>query len=878
MKTSSKLLYILFFGFTLQLFSVKVYSQTYEEWQKQQKKEFADYKQKEKDNFAKFVKERDDYIQKLDKEYSDYLKKEWKQYNLFIDKKPPSKPKPIAKPVYKPQPNDNVVNAVKVEKPVVKPTVKIEPKLPIVQKSEDSKFPTLHKQFRFYGENVAFKFDQNFLRTFPSKISEQVISENWDKMAKTNYNHLINQLQQYKTDMNLNDWGYYLLIKDAAKQIAPNSKNAATFVEWFLLIKSNYKARLAYKNNSLYLLLPSINDLYGVSFFTFNNVKFYLIDAKQKDVFTYKKDFPDANIIMDLDINSPINVANSIKEKDLDFNYLGKDHTIKVKYNQNLIDFYKNYPLSDIKVYFDAAVSPVTKETLTEQLLPLIKGKSETDAVSLLLNFVQTSFAYKTDQQQFGREKFYFPDELFYYPYSDCEDRAVLFSYLVRQLLDVDVIGLSYPDHMSTAVKFSKDVDGDYVNYKGQKYIICDPTYVNAPIGKVMPQYKNVAAKVVKLNNHQNLAERKQKIWDLVYKAGGNHGSNGQDIVFDKDGNAYVTGYFNGKASFGTHNLESTNNTNDIFIAKYDKTGKVVYVYKVGGAGNDIAFGIELGNDNSYYITGSFNKDIKFGSHLLKVKTFGDVFVAKLSTKGGLKWVNQAGINALDSINNMFVATFAPDGKKKSLKVYQETENFNNYGITLDTVGNVYVTGSLNATTGLSVSNLSYKSYSQFNPIANLKSENDKLIAHNYNKSIAGLFAVINLINNSGISLPGKMAQEALNKYNPNFKKSSPNIYNNIGKVQFMKNSQGVVNIRTDNGKSVYFDAVKINNNSKFKVSSYNSGNALINILSGIRVGKAIIWYDLNFIKLLKNTGDIVFDYDSDHTQKKINLGRDILK
>ncbi|RLD63536.1 MAG: hypothetical protein DRJ01_03490 [Bacteroidetes bacterium] len=877
MKTSSKLLYILLFGFILQLFSTKVYSQTYEEWLKQQKKEFADYKQKEKENFAKFVKERDEYIQKLDKEYSDYLKQEWKKFDLFVNKKPPAKPKPVGKPVYKPEQAAKVVNTIKVEKPVAKPTVKVPPKLPIVQKSEAEKFPTRHKQFRFYGKNVAFDYDQKFLNTFPSKISEQVISENWDKMAKINYNHLINKMLEYKSDMNLNDWGYYLLIKKAAKQIAPGSKNAATFVEWFLLIKSNYKARLAYKNNSLYLLLPSVNNIYGVSFFTFNNVKFYLIDAKQKDVFTYKKDFPEANVIMDLDISSPINTAENIKEKSFNFNYEGQDYPIKIKYNQNSIDFYKDYPLSDIKVYFDAAVSTVTKETLAEQLLPLIKDKSETEAVSLLLNFVQTAFAYKTDQQQFGKEKFYFPDELFYYPYSDCEDRSVLFSYLVRQLLDIDVIGLNYPGHMSTAVKFSENVEGDYVNYKGQKYIICDATYVNAPIGRVMPQFKDVAAKVVELNNHQNLAEKKRKIWDLVYKAGGNHGSNGQDIVFDKEGNAYVTGYFKGEATFGKHNLKSTNNTNDIFIAKYNKNGEVEYAYKVGGQGNDIAYGIELDDNNCYYVTGSFNKDIKFGSHLLKVKSFGDVFLAKLSAKGGLKWVSQAGIEALDSINNIFMASFNPDGKRISYKVYNESETFNNYGVSIDSSGIAYLTGSLTATTGLSVSNVSFNDYTAFNPITTLKTENDKLISQQYNKSIAGLFAVIHLINNSGISLPGKMAQNALDKYNPSFKKASPNIYDNIGRVQFLKNSQGVVTIRTDNSKAVYFDAVKISNNSKFKVSSYNSGNAVINILSGISVGKAIIWYDLNFIKLLKDTGDIVFDYDSDHTQKKVNLGRDIL-
>ena len=76
-----------------------------------------------------------------------------------------------------------------------------------------------------------------------------------------------------------------------------------------------------------------------------------------------------------------------------------------------------------------------------------------------------------------------FVDELFYYPYSDCEDRAVLYSYLVRTLMGLDVVLLEYPNHMATAVCFDENIDGDYITVSGKKYIICDPTYIGASIG-----------------------------------------------------------------------------------------------------------------------------------------------------------------------------------------------------------------------------------------------------------------------------------------------------------------------------------------------------------------------------------------------------------
>ena len=80
------------------------------------------------------------------------------------------------------------------------------------------------------------------------------------------------------------------------------------------------------------------------------------------------------------------------------------------------------------------------------------------DAVNVLLRFVQTGFSYLTDSEQFGREKFMFPEETLSYPYSDCEDRSFLFAYLVSSLLGLDVIGLDYPGHVATAVKFSSPV------------------------------------------------------------------------------------------------------------------------------------------------------------------------------------------------------------------------------------------------------------------------------------------------------------------------------------------------------------------------------------------------------------------------------------
>jgi len=164
------------------------------------------------------------------------------------------------------------------------------------------------------------------------------------------------------------------------------------------------------------------------------------------------------------------------------------------------VRYFEYYPQTEYEVYFAAPLSQEAKNSLLPQLAAIVKGKSEVEVVNILLRFVQTAFKYKVDAEQFGREKPFFPDEILYYPYSNCKDRAIFFAYLIRSLLHYQVVGLYYPDHVAAAVNFQGTVGGDAVVVQGKKFIICDPTYVNANIGMCMPQFKNVAPSIIAIH------------------------------------------------------------------------------------------------------------------------------------------------------------------------------------------------------------------------------------------------------------------------------------------------------------------------------------------------------------------------------------------
>ena len=215
---------------------------------------------------------------------------------------------------------------------------------------------------------------------------------------------------------------------------------------------------------------------------------------------------PEAKKVMNFAVTQSPNFPERIKRRNVSFSYQGKSYQIPIDINLNTVAFYQTYPFVDLDVYLAAPISPSAKRSMVNSLKRIVAnaesrgGRSkETEAVNMILRFVQTAFPYKPDHEQFGEEKYLFGDETLFYPYSDCEDRSVLFAYLVKEIMGLEVVGLLFPGHAATAVHFKGNIPGDFVRYRGKKYVICDPTYVNADLGMMLPDVQGQSVKVVSL-------------------------------------------------------------------------------------------------------------------------------------------------------------------------------------------------------------------------------------------------------------------------------------------------------------------------------------------------------------------------------------------
>lgn len=129
--------------------------------------------------------------------------------------------------------------------------------------------------------------------------------------------------------------------------------------------------------------------------------------------------------------------------------------------------------------------------------------------------------------------------------------------------------------------------------------------------------------------------------------AGGSARVSTSSVATDLNSNIIVAGNFNlGSILIGSTTLTNpyTNNTSDIYIAKYDASGNVMWAKSVGGNEGDIVSAIATDANDNIIVAGYFNSpSITFGSITLTSVGEEDIFLAKYDASGNVLWAKSAG-------------------------------------------------------------------------------------------------------------------------------------------------------------------------------------------------------------------------------------------
>lgn len=464
-----------------------------------ERNEFDDFRKELQDEY-------DDFRKEINDEYIDFLSKAWQEFRLFQGKTPDEIPKPLM-PVPCQEEKNSIETVVDTDGVVDRkgneiPVAKGENTHAI---SEETLWKTTDSlQLDYFGAKLRLRYQsKKFL--LPA-ITEKSVGRLWKEMAGSRFSTLLNDMLRCKEKLQMNDWGYFQLSKKVAARISTlQTEDSRTVFQHFLLVQSGYDVRLARVDKFLVLLVPIREEVYACSYLEMNGRPYYVISDKDVKSYTniYSYELPEGLI------RKP--TLSLMMEKELLLPMQPKPYTVaaaglevKGEVNVNKIRFYREYPLCELAVYARAVPDERQAKQLSASLSGQLARSPFPQALNRLLLWVQNGFRYQTDGEQFGREKPFFVEENFYYPACDCEDRSVLFAYLVRQIFDKDVVLLDYPGHVATAVCVDKvgneeEIKGAYIRLEGKKYIVCDPTYMNATAGRVMPAYQSKRPKVIRL-------------------------------------------------------------------------------------------------------------------------------------------------------------------------------------------------------------------------------------------------------------------------------------------------------------------------------------------------------------------------------------------
>ncbi|MFV0419388.1 MAG: hypothetical protein ACK5KT_11740 [Dysgonomonas sp.] len=370
----------------------------------------------------------------------------------------------------------------------------------------------------FFEKELSLNVDSD-TRFSLSSISEFQVSWAWKKLTATSFSTIIEGTDKLRKELLLNDWGVYMLISQLADQIfAEKQTDEKKVFMAFMLTHAGYNVKLARSGRGtgnearLHLLIPfktKVNQWET----TIDNKVYYTWTGKEKeklnatytstdDIYSYRKNLKLAKADLNLTIKDVPSIGTVTMQKTIESKskYLQE---VKIAWRSSLTNFYDTYPSTVLPIYANTPLSVATRKSLQLSFDTAINSMSERELVEQLLFWFYHAFQYKLDEE----ERPLFSEQTVKSLYNDCEDRAVFFARILKEIVGVDVVLVVYEgekgkiSHVATGVHFGEKLNGVSTPHNGKEYMICDPSDKRCVIGSTLDEYRNSKNKIIELIN-----------------------------------------------------------------------------------------------------------------------------------------------------------------------------------------------------------------------------------------------------------------------------------------------------------------------------------------------------------------------------------------
>lgn len=135
-----------------------------------------------------------------------------------------------------------------------------------------------------------------------------------------------------------------------------------------------------------------------------------------------------------------------------------------------------------------------------------------------------------------------------------------------------------------------------------------------------------------------------QQVW--IRTCGGTDVDVATNVGCDLNGNAFVSGYYQGLTFFQNHSVSALS-YNDVFLSKFDDDGNCVWLQSAGSYGLDNCLGMDVAWDGTCYLTGLFEELIVAQNDTALGNGY-DIYLISISPDGNVNYAHSAGAGSAD--------------------------------------------------------------------------------------------------------------------------------------------------------------------------------------------------------------------------------------
>ena len=349
----------------------------------------------------------------------------------------------------------------------------------------------INQPFDFYGHTVTTQSDQYLFNLRLVALNQKEISQKLALLRSGSISSTAKSLKRSGTFYNLDDVGLSLLIDKYSQKVAgENRKNEKNFIKYALLKELGYDVLLTRTNGTL-------NCLGNTSFKPGRYIYINYANKVYKDLdFTNRKNYPKHLIFMDDKLTYKVISKNSLiqpkinanlSSKSIQVNFGFQTHSYQALSNASLTEYLGDLPLFNVGYSFTRiALSKEINRSLISNLKRTVDTLPKIEAVKYLLAFTQQVSPYGSDYDKYGEERYYYPEQTIMAKTADCEDKAMLLSYLAKRLLNINSVALYFEndEHLSLALEIPGYNAPNSFIYKNKRYVSCEPTAKYPKLGQ----------------------------------------------------------------------------------------------------------------------------------------------------------------------------------------------------------------------------------------------------------------------------------------------------------------------------------------------------------------------------------------------------------